>query len=565
MIDDAASSRRAFLAGAAATVGAAGLAILPAVSAEAAPVVRRPAAGRRVIASDRQGFNRRWYAPNLKAAFVPIDVGDVADHVQAALRAYGRHVRVTSGRHCYENFVYSEDTLAIIDMSLLSSAGFDRDRDAYFIDAGCELWTAYRSLLNGFAKTIPGGSCYSVGAGGHISGGGYGLLSRLHGLTVDHLSAVDIVTWDASTSRATMRNVSASSSNTAERDLFWALCGGGGGNFGVIARYWFKDLPDAPGQATVWTLAWDWSDLTPRSFADLVAEYADMCTTLPEAQFAALKLTHVAAGQVGMFLQVASRPGRTAEENARVAEAQVEAVRSRFQRVARSSLLAGPLHGQPAFLAVPPKTASPVHYTYLEALQELNGVGANQFGKYKSAYMRKPFPDDQVAAIYDWLHTTPEGVASSDMAPSLLQVDSYGGAINRRRPSATPIPQRSSIMKLQYQSYWNNSSPVGRGDSAPYRVQSDAHLRWMRDFYTDVYAAYGGTPDPQRDPSGTVDGCYYNYPDSDLGTHAGGDVEQALRLYFGDNLRRNPRNLVTVKRRWDPQDFFHGPQSIPTH
>ena len=563
MSDDAGSSRRAFLAGVAITVGAAGLAALPAASAEATTRVRRPASGRRVIASDRQGFNRRWYAPNLKAVFVPTEVDHVADHVEAALRAYGRNVRVTSGRHCYEDFVYSSDTHAVIDMSLLSSAGYDHDRGAYFIDAGCELWTAYRSLLNGFAKTIPGGSCYSVGAGGHISGGGYGLLSRLHGLTVDHLSAVDIVTWDAATSRATLRHVSASSSDRSERDLFWALCGGGGGNFGVIARYWFTDLPDAPGQATVWALAWDWTDLPPQKFGDLVAEYADMCSTLPEAQFAALKLSHVAAGQVGVFLQIASRPGSTRDEHARSADAGVSAVRRRFSRVAPSSPLVGPFVGQPAFLAVPPKTASPVHYTYLEALQELNGVGGNQFGKYKSAYMRKAFPAEQVSAIYDWLHSTPAGVSEPDMAQSLLQVDSYGGAINRRSSSATPIPQRSSIMKLQYQSYWNNSSPVGQGGSDPYREQSEAHMSWMRDFYADVYAGYGGTPDPRRDPSGTVDGCYYNYPDSDLGTHAGGDVEMALRLYFGENLRHNPRNLVRVKHRWDPQDYFHGPQSIP--
>ena len=193
-------------------------------------------------------------------------------------------------------------------------------------------------------------------------------------------------------SRATLRHVSGSSSDTSERDLFWALSGSGGGNFGVIARYWFTDLPDAPGQAAMWTLAWDWSDLTPHTFADLVAEYADMCSALPEAQFAELKLSHVAAGQVGMFLQIASRPGSTGDEHAREAETGVEAVRRRLARVARSSPLVGPLVGQPAFLAVPPKTASPVHYTYLEALQELNGVGDNQFGKYKSAYMRKASP-----------------------------------------------------------------------------------------------------------------------------------------------------------------------------
>ncbi|WP_164214151.1 FAD-binding protein, partial [Stenotrophomonas maltophilia] len=69
-------------------------------------------------------------------------------------------------------------------------------------------WTVYRTLLNGFGKTLPAGSCYSVGAGGHITGGGYGLLSRLHGLTVDWLTGVDIVTWDAGSATATLRHVS---------------------------------------------------------------------------------------------------------------------------------------------------------------------------------------------------------------------------------------------------------------------------------------------------------------------------------------------------------------------
>jgi uncharacterized protein (DUF1501 family) len=162
-----------------------------------------------------------------------------------------------------------------------------------------------------------------------------------------------------------------------------------------------------------------------------------------------------------------------------------------------------------------------------------------------------------------WLNRTPPGLAPGALAQSLLQVDSYGGAVNTRRSDATPVPQRSSILKLQYQTYWNNDSAVGQGGSGTYQAQAAAHLSWIRGFYADVYAAYGGTPDPTRDASGTVDGCYYNYPDSDLGTRADGNLEQALRLYFGDNLRRNARSLVGVKRRWDPRDYFNGPQSIP--
>jgi len=200
---------------------------------------------------------------------------------------------------------------------------------------------------------------------------------------------------------------------------------------------------------------------------------------------------------------------------------------------------------------------------WLYATQTLDGSGPNQYGKYKSAYMKKPFPDSQVEAIYKWLNTTPAGLPAADMSQSLLQVDSYGGAINRRTAESTAVPQRSSIMKLQYQTYWLNASEPGQGHLPPYQAQADAHLQWINDFYREVYAEYGGTPDPARDSTGTVDGAYYNYPDTVLGSHERGDVDHALWLYFLDNFRRNPRNLVKVKERWDPDDYFHHAQSIP--
>jgi len=34
-------------------------------------------------------------------------------------------------------------------------------------------------------------------------------------------------------------------------------------------------------------------------------------------------------------------------------------------------------------------------------------------------------------------------------------------------------------------------------------------------------------------------------------------------LYFLDNFRNNERNLVDIKRYWDPENYFHSPQSIP--
>ena len=54
-----------------------------------------------LILSDRQGFDRRWYASGLKAVYVPTSLDQIAPCVEAALSAYGRDVKVSSGRHCY--------------------------------------------------------------------------------------------------------------------------------------------------------------------------------------------------------------------------------------------------------------------------------------------------------------------------------------------------------------------------------------------------------------------------------------------------------------------------------
>ena len=444
-------------------------------------------------------------------------------------------------------------------MSALNQVGFDPDYNSYFVDAGCENWTVYRTMLNAFNKTLPAGSCYSVGAGGHITGGGYGLLSRLHGLTIDHVTAIDIVTWDARSSTAKMRHVSEKSSDATERDLFWALRGGGGGNFGVIVRYYFADPPTAPDHATVWNLAWDWSDMTNAGFANLLAEYADMVTTMPNTDWSLLCLTHVTNGQLGMTLQIVSPAGTSFTEHRRRAEASVAGAKKRFSAIAPAVRLMKPLGGHPYISAVP-KSESAVHLTYLEALQDLNGIGPNQFFKNKSAYMKKAFPTDQVDAIYHWLNVTPAG---ANLSQALVQVDSYGGEINKRSSTATAVPQRSSIMKLQYQTYWNNDSVPGNRNAAPYLAQAETQLTWLNDLYRAVYAQYGGTPNPANDTTGTVGGCYYNYADSQLGTHAHGDADRALWLYFLDNLRNNPRNLVSVKKHWDPQNYFHHAQSIP--
>src|SRR5437588_779994 len=127
------------------------------------------------------------------------------------------------------------------------------------VQAGATLWDVYRQLFWRFGKTLPGGSCYSVGAGGHICGGGYGLLSRKFGLTVDWLTGVDVVTLRDRSPALT--HVSRKSTSANDQLLYFAHTGGGGGNFGIVTRYEFAELPTAPQNAELVILSWDWADI----------------------------------------------------------------------------------------------------------------------------------------------------------------------------------------------------------------------------------------------------------------------------------------------------------------
>lgn len=115
--------------------------------------------------------------------------------VRDALRD-GRRITVRSGGHCYEGFVSDNPGGVIIDVSGMRRVLATAD-GLLGLEGGCTNWDVYERLYKARGVTIPGGSCYSVGLGGYIVGGGYGLMSREFGLTVDYLAAVDVIVVNA--------------------------------------------------------------------------------------------------------------------------------------------------------------------------------------------------------------------------------------------------------------------------------------------------------------------------------------------------------------------------------
>jgi FAD/FMN-containing dehydrogenase len=451
-----------------------------------------------------RGFNQRWVGTPAYIALCS-DAGQVAAAVQEAVDK-GLRITVRSGGHCYEDFASGNDGGVIVDLSPMTKVWQEADGRHAF-EAGARVLDIYTTLAEQFGVTIPAGSCSSMGAGGHISGGGYGLLSRLHGLSVDYLDAVELVHVTAE-GRAEIVTASRDDADPDLQDLLWGHTGGGGGNFGIATRFFFRDLPQRPDQASVLHMAFDWNSLDQAAFRRLLQNYGEFMAENSGVDspynglFPLLALSQQPAGQVGLTAQYVGDEPQRLQEFAKAVSA-----------------------GLPSSLA----NQSPDIQTYdwLDATDQLSGTGPSQRGKYKSAYMLQPFPDPQIDVIYDHL------VNPSNPNPNaLLQVDGYGGQINAVDPAATAVPQRSSILKLQYQTYWTDPA------------LDDANLEWIRSFYTAMYGEQGPVPD------GVMDGCYVNYPDADL--------PNWQALYYKDNYAR----LQRVKARWDPLNTFNHRQSI---
>jgi FAD/FMN-containing dehydrogenase len=273
------------------------------------------------------------------------------------------------------------------------------------IGPGARLGNIYNTLSN-HGRAIPAGTCPSVGIGGHVLGGGFGLASRAWGLASDNLVSCKIVTADGAVLVADKHHHS---------DLFWACRGGGGGNFGIVTQLVFRTHAVTSGAYFV--ASWPWAQVE-----EVVASFLRWAPTAPDALGSVCRL---ATGPSGPTVQVFGQflGGETQLKTA------LQTLRPPAQtlRIATSSWLDLVRRWAGCLGHTLPGCAAPGHQAF---------VGA-------SDYLRRVPSPGQLAVFR-------QVVEARGSESGALLIDAYGGKLKRTSPTATAFVHRGELASIQY-------------------------------------------------------------------------------------------------------------------
>jgi FAD/FMN-containing dehydrogenase len=189
-----------------------------------------------VIARDDDGYDAARAVWNGTVDVRPVLIAQchTTDDIVAAVnlvRASACAFSVRAGGHSVAGLSMCDGGVAI-DLSRMRTVNVDADARTATVEPGAT-WADFDAATGAHGLASTGGLISSTGVAGLTLGGGIGWLQRKYGLACDNLLSADVVTADGAVVRV---------SGVDHPDLLWGLRGGGG-NFGVVARFEFALHP----------------------------------------------------------------------------------------------------------------------------------------------------------------------------------------------------------------------------------------------------------------------------------------------------------------------------------
>jgi FAD/FMN-containing dehydrogenase len=420
-----------------------------------------------------------------------------ADDVQEALRfvrQFGIAVTPRGGGHSYAG--YSTGPGVIVDLAPMRTVTVDGDTAT--IAGGAKLIDVYDQLITR-GVCIPAGSCPTVGIAGLTMGGGIGLLDRSHGLTADCLLGADVVTADGRRLRCDERQ---------NADLFWALRGGGGGNFGIVTSFTFRT--HATTEVAPFFVKWNVDDAVTvfrgwQRWGQAIGDdiWGGLSIWNEAHQFNLFAFGLCTAGEAALAPQL----------KALIAAVGKDPV---FQQSGKMSYRE---------LMLDEAGCHELSYAqcHLQGQSPEGKLGRHSFAG-SSDIFEHWLPDAGMEALVGAIRARyDKGLEGAVM------LDFMGGAVNRVAPDATAFVHRNAVFTAQYLAHF----AVGTADNLVEEAAAwETSVRALMRPWSNGHA-------------------YQNYIDA--------NIKDWKSAYYGDNYPR----LVKVKAAYDPEWVFRFDQGIP--
>jgi FAD/FMN-containing dehydrogenase len=379
-----------------------------------------------------------------------IGAADVVAAVRFA-RDNDLEIAIRGGGHNVGGTAVCDDGI-VIDLSAMRAVRVDPAGRRAWVQGGA-LWGDVDRETQAHGLATTGGIVSHTGVGGLTLGGGVGWLMRKHGLTIDNLLAVDLVTADGTLLRA---------SENEHPDLFWALRGGGG-NFGAVTSFEFRLHPIGP-TVLAGPLLWDATEAGEvlRFYRDFVREAPDELGTV--VRFGTAPALPVIPGDLHWrpVVMIGTCYAGSIEEGEQVL---------RPLRAFRTPLL---------------DLVGPTPYVgFQSALDSTVRHGWNYY--WKSTHL-PALSDDLIDVI--------AGHAFASSSPrSYVAMFHLQGAVSRLAPGATAFGNRQASHAMTLDGVWRPGENFGERDTAWARSFFAALGRFREGVYVNFL---GGDEEPDR-------------------------------------------------------------------